>query len=130
VIDRHAPVAKRPAPGGFHPAAETTRPRVGKSTVDVPLLRRVGEDGRPSQLLQPSQIARVIEMTVRQQDRLDVRPTEPDIIQRQLQARQLPYQPGVDQDSLALRLVVEQMKRPAEAVHRMNPKSGGGFNMV
>ena len=129
-VDLHSAISERPATGGLHEPAQAAGARIGEGAVDVPLLRRMGENGCAGELLQPRDIACVVEVTMGQQDGFDVRPAEPDFLQRPPQARELAYQPRVDENGLALTLVVEQMKRASVAANGIYAKPRFRRNIV
>ena len=76
------------------------------------------------EFLQPSEITRVIEMAMGQEDGLDIRPVQADLLQDFLQSRYFAYQSGVDQHRFMPGGIKKEMKRPGQAAKGIDPKGG------
>lgn len=90
----------------------------------------MGEDGSASEFLQPGEITRVIEMTMGQEDGLDIRPVQADFVQDSSQSRDFAHQTGVDQHGFVTGVVVKEMKRSGQAADGINPKRSFWRNIV
>ena len=94
------------------------------------LFQRMGKDGNASEFLQPGEMACVIEMAVGQEDGLDVRPVQADLLQYFLQSRHFAYQSGVDQHRFMPGGIKKEMKRSGQAADGINSKKGFWRNIV
>jgi hypothetical protein len=130
LLDGRGAVAEKPPPDCLEESAEAARARVGESAVNVALLRRMGEDGRAGEFLEPREIAGVIEVAVSEENGLDVGPAEAEPAHDFLQPRNLAHQPGIEQHRLAPGAVMEEMERAVPAAHRVNAEEIVERNIV
>ena len=82
------------------------------------------------ELLEPGQIASVIKVTMRQEDRPDVWPVELKLLKNALQAGHFPHQPCINENSLAMLGIKQQMEESMITADRINSKTGFGLNIV
>jgi len=82
LINRRRAITQHRAANRLHSAAKACRSAIGKPALDVRLLRRMRKNRRAGELAQLREIARVIEVTMREQDGADVLPAEANPLQR------------------------------------------------
>ena len=111
LIDGNSPVTEEPPPDRFQKSAEATRAGVGESAVDMTLFGGMREDRRARKLLEPGEIAGVIEVAVGEENRLDILPAQADLAQHVLQPGDFADESGIEQHGLAPGAVVEEMER-------------------
>ena len=70
-VDADGAVAEAEPSQRFGPAAQSGRAAIGEVTVEVELFGGMGENRRTGPVAQPGGVARVIEVTVGEQDRVD-----------------------------------------------------------
>ena len=121
LVDGHRPVAEQRAAASFQRSTDAARAAVGKGSIDMRLFCGMGVDEGTAELLNVSQVAGVIKVSVRQENCPNIGPAESDRLERAFQAGHLAGKSGVHQHRFVVRDIVQEMKVTHESTNRVNP---------
>lgn len=82
----------------------------------------MSQDRRSGEFLQPGEIARVIKMSMSQENGLDVPPAQADLFQGSPQSRDFADQPRIDQYHFLSRGIVKEVEGAVIAADGIDPK--------
>jgi len=120
-IDVDSPVAKQPAPKGLKRPANAASTAVREDSIDMRLVCCVGQQRGSGTLFHLNKVTGVIEVSMREKNRLYVAPVETYFLEGAGEARHLSYESCIDEHSLAARHIDQKVEIPDEPANRINP---------
>src|SRR5262249_1734674 len=120
-VDGDGTIAEKRTATGFERSADAAGAAVRKGSVDLRLFCGMGVEHGAAELLDMAQMAGVIQVSMSQKDCLDAGPTQADLLERAFEPRHLAGKPGVHQDCLVVRGVVQEMEVSHQSTNRINP---------
>ncbi len=112
----------------FQSATPTVDPTIGKRAINVCLFRGVGIEGRSAPGFGPSQVAGMIKVTVREQNRFHIARFQPQISDRPSDEPPLADEPRIEQDSATSIGLHQEVAYTHHTTNGFNPRFPRDFN--